>query len=332
MLERFFARNPVASSDPHMPPAPISDEVVSWLLLLRSEHATQEDLHAFQQWRAQDTRHEQAWQQLARALGSTFGRLEQTFPPSHEAPEAAASRASRRAFIGRSMALAASIAAVAAMVNEFYPLENIAADQATMTGERRRVALADGSEVLLDARTRINLAFTHQERRVELLEGAIVARVAPDSSRPFTIQTAQGNVRALGTRYMVRQELRRSLVVVDEHEVEIFSSTGARGTVRAGMGTRFDDSRVDLPRADLHNDSSWQHGLVRVENRPLLQVISALRPYRPGELRISVAAGALPVTGQFPLDDSERSLAMLAQSLPIRIFRVTPWYVSIDVA
>jgi len=38
----------------------------------------------------------------------------------------------------------------------------------------------------------------------------------------------------------------------------------------------------------------------------------------------------LRVTGSFPLDDSERTLAALAEALPIRISRRTDYWVSID--
>jgi transmembrane sensor len=67
-----------------------------------------------------------------------------------------------------------------------------------------------------------------------------------------------------------------------------------------------------------------------VHDRPLQDVVDALRPYQPGVLRISLQAARLRVTGSFPLDDSERTLAALARSLPIAVQRRTGWWVSID--
>jgi transmembrane sensor len=216
--------------------------------------------------------------------------------------------------------------------NAFYPLGNVAADAATATGERRRYVLSDGSQLLLDARSRVNLDFTPAYRQVRLLDGAVTVSVAPDARRPFLVQTAEGTVRALGTRYMVRQQAQRTLVVVHEHEVEVETMSGAHGTVRAGTGARFDAARMDTPRAELMAEAAWEAGWVEARGRPLAEVIAALRPYRSGTLRVSMAAGGLPVSGHFPLDDTDAALDTLRDIMPIHVRRFTPWFVSISVA
>ena len=65
-------------------------------------------------------------------------------------------------------------------------------------------------------------------------------------------------------------------------------------------------------------------------DQSLDQVVDALRPYRAGFMRISPAAGRLRVLGAFPLDDPDRVLESLAQTLPIRLTRYGGWLVSID--
>lgn len=333
---------------------PIADQVVNWLLLLRSGRASQADYADFLAWRAANPIHENAWQQLTTALGSSFGRLSDFYPIGYSShakgapvaggrgysapagrsqpllPRKLVASAARRRFLGSSAALAAS-AAGALVVNEVYPLRNLAADAATATGERRQYLLSDGSQVLLDARTRVKLDFAGPQRNIHLLEGAITVSVAADPARPFSVITAQGTVRSLGTRYMVRQQMRRSLVVVHEHEVEIETLSKSRSLVSAGLGARFDSNKVDTPRAELVADAAWEAGWIAVRNRPLAEVIAALRPYRSGMMRISIAAGGLPVTGQFPLDDTDATLEVLARTMPITIRQFTPWCVSIDV-
>ncbi|AHV93409.1 putative transmembrane sensor domain protein [Bordetella holmesii 30539] len=46
---------------------------------------------------------------------------------------------------------------------------------------------------------------------------------------------------------------------------------------------------------------------------------------------MSMAAGGLPVTGMYPLDDPEAALQALSERMPIAIKRLTPWFVSINV-
>jgi transmembrane sensor len=328
---------------------PVADQVVNWLLLLRSGRASQSDYADFLAWRAQDPMHESAWQQLTSALGSSFGRLSDFYPigfstSGQRGAAAAMASSSTPALVPRYlrvnharrrvvMAAGGVVAAILAggAFNQVYPLHNLLADAATATGERRLYQLSDGSQILLDARSRVRLDFAGNVRNVHLMEGAITVSVARDPNRPFIVTTAQGSVRALGTRFMVRQQARRSLVVVHEHEVEIETLAKARGIVGAGMGARFDGARVDSPRAELVADAAWETGWIAVRNRPLAEVIAALRPYRSGMLRLSMAAGGLLVTGQFPLDDTDATLTALEQTMPVVIRRITPWLVTIDV-
>jgi len=327
--------------------APVADQVVNWLLLLRSGRASQADYADFLAWRAADPVHENAWQQLTSALGSSFGRLSDAYPVgyavegqpgapplSRSAPVAKAAghlrNPQRRRLLAGGAAVGAMLAGAVAL-NDKYPLRNFTADAATGTGERRHYLLSDGSYMLLDARSRVELDFAGSQRLVKLIEGAATVSVAQDPGRPFAVATAQGVVRAVGTRYMVRQQMRRTLVVVHEHEVEIETHAQSRAVVPAGTGARFDAFQVDQPRSELVADAAWETGWIAVRNRPLGQVIAALRPYRAGVLRVSMAAGGLPVTGQFPLDDTEAALETLRRTMPIAIRRLSPWFTAIDV-
>ncbi|KAG0735494.1 hypothetical protein G6F24_018687 [Rhizopus arrhizus] len=89
---------------------------------------------------------------------------------------------------------------------------------------------------------------------------------------------------------------------------------------------------MDTPRAELMAEAAWESGWVDASGRPLAEVIAALRPYRTGTLRLSRAAGGLPVSGHFPLDDTNAALATLEDMMPISVRRFTPWFVSINVA
>ncbi|WP_260986260.1 FecR domain-containing protein [Bordetella genomosp. 13] len=328
------------------PQPPLSDQVVTWLVLLRSGRATPKDYANFLAWRDGNPLHERAWQQLTGTLNSSMlGRLGDNYPAGYEgdtisdSPEAssllpaAAAGVSlgRRHFLGGAMALGACAVGAAYVGNAYYPLDGLASDAATQTGERRRYMLSDGSQLLLDARSRVDLEYTSSYRMLHLLEGAISVDVQADPTRPFLVRTAEGVVRSLGTRYMVRQQARRTLVVVHEHDVEVETMAGSRMVVPSGTGTRFDNARIGVPRADLMPDAAWEHGWIEANDRPLAEVVAALRPYRQGTLRVSMAAGGLPVRGTYPLDDSDAALRALENTMPIQVSRLTPWFVSINV-
>ncbi|SPU50488.1 FecR domain-containing protein [Bordetella trematum] len=325
----------------------LSDQVIKWLLLLRSGQATRRDYADFMAWRDANPTHESAWQQLTHALGhSMAGRLGDTYPLGYQgSPDARPARQAvparhgedsprptRRRFPAGALALAGAAGAGALLaVRDFYPLGSITADAATATGERRLYQLTDGTELLLDARSRVNLEFTPTYRRLMLLEGAVAVSSPADPNRPFLVQTAEGVVRSCGQRYMVRQLAHRSLVVAHEGDLDIETSGGTRATIPQGAGARFDAARLGQVRDDLAAEAAWENGWIHANGRPLAEVISALRPYRHGTLRISMAAGGLPVTGMYPLDNPDATLEALERDMPITIRRLTPWFVSINV-
>lgn len=238
-------------------------------------------------------------------------------------------RLDRRHALGGLLALGGVAAGVAA-ANAYYPLAGLSNDLVTPTGARRLHRLPDGSQLLLNARTRVDLRYTAKERVLRLHEGAVSLTARPDAARPFLIRTSEGVIRPSGSRVMVRQQMRRTLVVAPDNEVEIATATGARALLPAGTGTRFDNVLIGDPRPDLLADIAWETGWIDVHDRPLLEVIDALRPYREGPLCISAAAGGLLASGRYPLDDSDAALRALQTEMPIRVRRITPWYTSVD--
>jgi len=317
---------------------PLSDQVIDWLLLLRSGRATQHDYANFLAWRNADPRHDSAWQQLTGTLGgAAFGRLGDAYPaagyPAHP-PSVPAETVShtRRRFLGGIALLAAGSGSAAYVGNMFFPLGSLASDAATATAERRRYTLSDRSELLLDARSRVDLTFTANSRHLRLQQGAVTVTAAPDDRRPFTVQTAEGMIRSSGNRYMVRQQPHRTLVVAHDEPVEIETLAGARDILRPGLGVRFDSVRVGVPRAELAAQAAWERGMIDARGQPLAEIVESLRPYYPGTLRVSMAAGGLPVSGLYPLDDVDVTLQALEDRMPIDVWRFMRWFVSIGVA
>ena len=169
----------------------------------------------------------------------------------------------------------------------------------------------------------MNLDFTPAYRQVRLLDGAVTVSVAPDARRPFLVQTAEGTVRALGTRYMVRQQAQRTVVVVHEHEVEVETMSGAHGTVRAGTGARFDALRMDTPRAELMAEAAWEAGWI--DARPAAGRGDRGAAPLPQRLAAHLHGCGRPAgVGHFPLDDTDAALRSLQESMPIHIRRYTP--------
>lgn len=312
-------------------------EAVDWLLKLENVAAGSPLLVAFNSWLEQSPGHQAAWQRVNALLGDPLADLQQAEQrnPGQLAMASRSLRAlpspSRRKALGGGLAMFLLGLGAGAIGNRVAPLGDLLADLRTGTGERRTFTLADGSRLCLNARSAVDVRFSAGQRLVLLRDGELQADVAAEPGRPFIVATREGQVQALGTRFSVRQEERQSLVSVQQHSVMLSSGSAPAQRVEEGQAFRFDGHGSQPVAASLRTRASWADGRIDVRDEPLGELIEALRPYRAGLLRISPQAAQVRVYGSFPLDDSERTLRSLAETLPIRVDSFGGWLTRIDV-
>lgn len=313
------------------PPAddPVVAAAIEWMVLLRSGEAGAAEHESFAQWRRSDARHEAAAARLEQALGA-IQALPDAMPARDSARRVLLVSSSRRKLLRNTLALLIVGGGAGLLAQRVTPLRDMTADLHTSTGERKHVRLADGSEIWLNARSAADVDFGTDARRIRLRDGEIVVDVAHDAQRPFIVQTPQGSMRALGTRFLVRQEEGGTVLAVLHSSVRIDTAEGHSSVLHAGQSARFDAVDIVPMETPAAAATAWTGGLIEVRDRPLGEVIAALRRYRFGFLRVTPQAAALRVTGIFSLDDSERTLAALAETLPIAIRRRTDYWISID--
>ena len=223
-----------------------------------------------------------------------------------------------------------SISAITSQLSAGFSGRVLLAELRTATGERRSLSLGDGSRLLLNAGSAADFEASSVRRLLRLYQGALVVQVAPDPTRPFIVRTAQGEVRALGTRFLVEQLADSTRVVVLEHAVRASVPGGVQRDVAQGQAALLYPQRIEpLPAGQAYR-ADWVEGRLSVLDESLDTVIDALRPYRPGFIRVSPQVRALRVQGVFPLDDSQRTLAALQDTLPIRVVSYGPWLTLIE--
>ncbi|HEX3849127.1 MAG TPA: FecR domain-containing protein [Steroidobacteraceae bacterium] len=94
---------------------------------------------------------------------------------------------------------------------------------AAAIGEQRSLTLADGSTVELNSRSKMIVRYSKRERRVELVQGQALFRVAKDAARPFIVKTGDTLVRAVGTEFDINQKRAGTVVTVVEGRVAILT-------------------------------------------------------------------------------------------------------------
>jgi transmembrane sensor len=318
-----------------------TEQAIDWLVRLDSGHADEDDHHAFRHWLAQAEAHRHAWAAVQARLGggvdSAIAQLRHAGPAATAARQAlqapVPSAARRRRMLRGGLAALLATTAAGWAAHRQTPLTTLAADLRTGTGQRLRHHLPDGSEITLDARSAADIAYGASQRLVRLRAGALTISVAPaGNGPPFAVQSAQGSVQALGTRFMVRQEEDgHTLAHVMEHSVRITTLGGTQHTLAEGESARFSARAITplgTPRAA---PAAWADGLIDVRDQPLADVIDALRPYLPGPVRVSPEAARLRVFGVFPLDRPQQVLQDLVDTHPIAVRRWGAWLTLVDV-
>src|SRR5579859_1259820 len=84
----------------------------------------------------------------------------------------------------------------------------------TERGERREVALADGSVVQVDPEARLRIKYEEHARRIFLERGRALFHVAKNSERPFFVEANDTTVRAVGTAFAVERQSESIVVTV----------------------------------------------------------------------------------------------------------------------
>jgi transmembrane sensor len=295
------------------------DAAADWVIRLRYEAPDADTREAFVRWLAQSDGHAQAWARAQRVLDH-FDRV-----PAGIGSDVLRSRGRRsvvRALITGGLLLPAGW-----LVSRQAPVWT--ADLRTATGERRDWTLDDGTRVVLNTGSAVELRYTATERRLVLLAGELLLTTGKDAVRPLLVQTPQGEVQALGTRFSVRLSERASQVAVFEHAVEIRPRHGQSLRLDAGQGARFTEAGTDTPLPANADAIAWEHGMLVVRNERLTDVLAELDRYRPGVLRCDAEVADLRLSGALSVSDTDAALRVLAARLPVKVRRISAYWVTV---
>ncbi|MFJ4195417.1 FecR family protein [Pseudomonas sp. NPDC089534] len=225
-------------------------------------------------------------------------------------------------------AVAAGVLAVAVGLGLFSGLNHPAgysAEFATKTGERRHVALPDGSVVDLDSRSALKVRFEKDRRVVELTEGEAMFSVEHDTSRPFVVEAGSGKVTVTGTRFDVRRDPAQTRVAVEQGTVRVQGRNApdnAFVSLTAGLGTHVDAQGTVAPAYAVNPAelTAWRSGKLVFNNANLSDVAAQVSRYRDKPLKVSGPAVAnLRLTSVFRTDNTDALLKALPNILPVAV-------------
>ncbi|MEM1221644.1 MAG: FecR domain-containing protein [Verrucomicrobiota bacterium] len=206
----------------------------------------------------------------------------------------------------------------------------------TARAEQRSQLLADGTELTLDADSRVRVDFDEQSRRIVLVQGSAIFDIAAEA-RPFEVFVGDYRIEDIGTIFSV--SLRSGFgpddpddasltVAVAEGEVHIHRIDDASGPMvklLAGERSELNSYSTDAPEVasiSAAQFAQWRSGVLQYRNRPLREVLADLQRHYPGviELSDSELAGQR-VTGSLRTGDIKEAFEVLERVLPLEAKR-----------
>lgn len=293
-----------------------------WFARLLAPDCSDFERATFNRWRAADPQHEAAYREVE-AVWERSASM-------HEDPAIAAAlkealrppmrrSTPRRRSWWAAFATAASVAVgVVLLLRVFAPPENIPAVRyATVLGEQRTIALADGSQVVLDTNTELLVQLGERERNLTLQHGQVDFKVRHDTDRPFVVHAGGGSVTATGTQFQVRVTDDGSMVTLLEGQVVVASRAQEfnRSTLEPGERITIEASGqfgrlYRVSGSDLANARGWIAGDLVVKEWPLETVVAEMNRYSSTKLRLGdPALGSVPISGVFKAGD-QKSFAL----------------------
>jgi transmembrane sensor len=259
-------------------------------------------------------------------------------------PLAQAPRQQKRANLGFAGAIAAT--ALVAVIGWFnlvpernQQLLEYDASLHTQIGEHKTESLPDGSSILLNTQTQIEILYSSESRLITLKSGEAHFDVSHDPQRPFIVKAGNSYFRAIGTAFnihvaqdnhlelLVREgvvsvhkgtssdnnQASNPLVVTDEQDLKV--GAGQKMLIETDAASRIEKVELATMQAEL----AWQQGMLVFQGEPLHEALVEVSRYNAVDFRIDDASiAAIHVAGYYKAGDIDGLLASLEDNFGIR--------------
>lgn len=258
------------------------------------------------------------------------------FPPSAQGPSATAAaggaknpHAASKSVWFRRLPMIAAALVVVGLGTAWYLSGSRANTYRTSIGALATIPLADGSKVVLNTDSQIDVIFNSKGRSIKLRRGEAFFEVSKDLARPFVVEIADKRVVAVGTQFSVRRDEDEIRVYVEEGRVRIkrpgIASKAAETQLPAGFEAKTVKTAlvVDRPTpAQVEQLLGWRTGYLRFRDASLADAVVEFNRYSLHRIVIQDPSIAdIRIGGSFRTDDADGFLDLLRSGFPVNVER-----------
>jgi len=210
-------------------------------------------------------------------------------------------------------AAAACIAILFAGYTYFYGIKTYS----TGIGEKESVLLADGSLVELNANSTLSYKrFNWEEDRSVNFDGEAFFDIK--SGKDFMVNTAQGTVSVLGTKFNIK--IRKDLKVQCYEGSVVFTpldETNSSMELTEGMEIQLINGQL-YQKQFSQNTPDWQNGFSSFSERPLYEVLDELSLQYPIQFKLDTVDVNRKFTGKFTHNNLENALKTTLEPMGVK--------------
>lgn len=338
--------NVINFSDPGKKRTEVRENAALWLARLDAG-ASAEDLRALEAWLSEDEMHARELLALATMWGQmdVLSELSDIFPLEGY----------RKARVSRWLGGRLAMASVAVLVAVFFvgiwhftgsgaagSVPDYAETFSTQVGEQMSINAPDGSSLLINTNTSLEIDYTDSARNVYLNSGEGLFNVSADIKRPFRVYAGESVVEAVGTAFTVQaSDTGEVEVLVTEGKVRFLKQSGQLSgsvdpgvdrddmssetevlSLTAGQFAAVTRGGAELRRREFNPEEmevrlSWQHGMLLFRSEPLEQVLKEVSRYTAVRIDAEEELLETRVDGYFRVGDIEGLLMAMETNFQI---------------
>ncbi|MCF6293054.1 MAG: FecR domain-containing protein [Robiginitomaculum sp.] len=348
-------------NDPTIIPLPdvhlIEQEAAEWIMRLQRDDVAASDIVSFEKWRTQSVRHKDIFEGLSQFWDgldfveqlTDYAQNDAAVEPLKQDRIARTMSLVKRVFKG---AIAASIIAIVSVPAYNYATKadrQFTAHYATDIGEQETIDLPDGSQIILNTNSEISVTYSKLSREIFLSRGEAFFDVASNKSKPFSVNTDEGTVTAVGTAFSVHLTEGKLDVLVTEGRVMLFATpkqpfAGAVALrqpiipsqvleVSAGQSAVLDNGIKMIAMVQplvFEKETDWQDGELSFNGETLEEVIQEISRYT--DLTIEISGDQLRsqrIVAYYKVGDIERLFEALNVMANIEVDRTNTTHVEL---
>jgi transmembrane sensor len=314
---------PRQSQEEAVPSEEVRAQAAAWIAQLHDEQRSPNLEARVHAWLGESENHRRAFDRMTLVWERT-GQIR-----LRARGDTSAIRSGRRArFPPWAAALAASLLLVVVAAAVYHWRDNALV---TGIGQQDVRLLPDGTRVVLNTNTRIEVNYDERARQVRLIRGEARFDVSKRPTWPFIVSVNGQEIRALGTSFIVRQEESHDLsVTLIEGQISVTpiarnDEAPASDPQVLRPGQRLVLSQHHAPavdRPELTHITAWERGSVEFDDTPLKDAANEMNRYTTTHVTVpDNEVAQLRVGGVFRAGGSDEFVKVVTELFGLRADR-----------